>query len=146
MKALSCLLSVALVASAATPSWAAATLASSQTGVAAITQSGNVRVAVGTTLEGNTRIVVAKGAAGKDTIVSYGDGCDVRLRPGQVYTILDESPCAPPPPATEAAAGGLTGGIGPAAIAGVAIAGAIAGGVLAATGGKSSGNPVYISP
>ena len=144
MKALSCLLSVALVASAATPSWAAATLASSQTGVSAITQSGNVRVAVGATLEGNTRIVVAKGPDGKDTILRYEDGCDVRLRPGQVYTILDESPCAPPP-ATESSAG-LTGGIGPAAIAGVAVAGAIAAGVIAATSGKSSGNPVYISP
>ena len=144
MKALSCLLSLALVAAASTPSLASATIETTATGVSA----GGARLGVGTSVEGLTRVVVAKGRAGQVTILRYDDGCTVSLRPGQVYTVLNQSPCAPSEPTTppQAEATGL-GGIGATAVVGVVVAGAIAGGVIAATSGKgSNNNPIYISP
>lgn len=147
MKSITCLLGATLAMSFATVSSAAVVVESSLTGVAAVSQSGRVRVAVGSTVNGQTRIVVGRGRAGQDTVLRYADGCEVRLRPGQVYTVLDVSPCAPaarPEPVTEAP---VLGGITAPAVVGLAVAGAIAGGVVAATSGKGSGTPpIYISP
>lgn len=147
MKSITCLLGATLAMSFATVSSAAVVVESSMTGVAAVSQSGRVRVAVGSTVNGQTRIVVGRGRIGQDTVLRYTDGCEVRLRPGQVYTVLDVSPCAPPArpePVTETP---VLGGITAPAVVGVAVAGAIAGGVVAATSGKGSGTPpIYISP
>lgn len=144
------LASAALLVSATTVSWAAAVIESSGTGVSAVTQSGNVGVDVGSGVDSRTRLVVASGR-GAETVLRYEDGCSISLKPGQVYTVLDQSPCAapsaPPPNPGPAAAAGLTSGIGATAVVGVVVAGAIAGGVVAATSGKGSSAPtVFISP
>lgn len=143
MRALSCLLSVAVLVSATAQSWGAATVSSTPTGVSVVTHTGNSRVRVGDVVEG--RIVVGRGSG--ETVLSFEDGCEVRLKPGQVYTVPSVSPCgaaAQNQPLVPPAETGL--GMGAAAVAGVAVAGIIAGGVIAATSGKKSSNPVYISP
>lgn len=151
MKFVSAILSAALVVSATTASRASIVVESSGTGVSAVTQSGNVGVELGSAVENRTRLVVA-GGRGAETVIRYDDGCAVTLKPGQVYTVLDQSPCAAqasqlPSVAPTAAATGLAGGIGATAVVGVVVAGAIAGGVVAATSGKGASAPTnYISP
>jgi len=145
MKAYYCVAGVILAASISTSSLAAVTVESTGTSVSAVTRSGSVRIPVGSQVENQTRVVVARGPAGRETILRYEDGCEVRLRPGQVYTVLDVSPCTPAAPAETPAAGVLGA---PVVIGGVIVAGALVGGIIAATsGGRGSGNlPVYISP
>lgn len=144
MRAYYCVAGVILAISSSTASLAAVTVESTGTGISAVTRSGSVRIPVGGQVENQTRIVVAKGPAGRETVLRYEDGCEVRLRPGQVYTVLDQSPCTPAAPAETPAAGF----IGMPVIAGVVVAGALVGGIVAATsgGGGSGSLPVYISP
>ena len=127
-------------------SWASAVVEISGTGVTAVTPAGRARVATGSVVESRTRLVVARGPANRETVLRYEDGCEVRLRPGQVYTVLDEPPCAPAQPPVETTAPGSI--IGTPAIVGVIAAGALAGGIIAATSGKGSNGslPIYISP
>ncbi|MFV0279917.1 MAG: hypothetical protein ACK5JM_04040 [Rhodoblastus sp.] len=112
-------------------------------------------------MDAQSRIVVGKGRAGKNTVLRYDDGCQVSLRPGQVYTVPDISPCRQATqqqqqqqpaqqPATEAS---TFGGIStPVVVGGVLVAGAIAGGVVAATSNNNNNNwnywipTTYVSP
>lgn len=123
-------------------SWASVTVDSSPTGVASVSQRGAVRLNVGDRLDANSRVQVARGRG--DTVLRYDDGCEVRLRPGQIYTVLDVSPCVPAvAPVVQTP---VLGGIAP-AVVGVAVAGAVVGGVVAVTSGKGGTRaPIYISP
>lgn len=122
--------------------WAAATVASSATGVTADVRGRASSLVVGSSVEAGVSLLVGRGRG--ETVLTFDGGCRVTLQPGQTYVIPEVAPCVPPAAPAEAAAGGL-GGIPVAVVGGVVVAGGVAG-VVAATSKSGSSAVPYLSP
>lgn len=143
MRTVSSAVGAVMMVCLASPGWASATLESSKTGAAYQSNRGMSVLKVGDRVGDNTRIVVAGGQG--DTVLRYDDGCEVRLNPGEVHTVLNLSPCGAAPVAPVEASLGL-GLSAPVVVGGIAVVGIVAGVAVAASGKSSSNPPVYISP
>lgn len=134
----------AAVAFAASSALASVTVSSSVTGVSLETRMGRVAVAVGSEVNNGVRIHVgsAVGGSGGDTTLRFDNGCEVTLRPGQIYTV----PAAPPCISSAVPPGGVGASvvdIAPAAI-GAGFVG-IGAAVAVSAGSKGSAGVPYIS-
>lgn len=147
MKSISLALGIVLVLSGTANSWASATVVSTAAGVTGKVGVKATTYTVGSVLDGGMRVTVSNSRVAAerdiDTVLRYEDGCEVRLKQGAVYTISDEPPCKVGVVSVTEASGFS---IGPAAISGLAVAGAVIGGVVVATSGKKASSPIYISP
>lgn len=116
----------------------AAILEQTSTGVSAMSGAGSQRVLVGQEVMGGTRLVVARGRG--VSVVQFGNGCAVTLRPGQVYTVPATSPCEPVAPPTQEP---LAGGLGPSTVGAGLVAAGVGAALFVGLSSKSNTPPPY---
>lgn len=136
----------AVLAVANSSAFASVTLESSMTGVSVETRTGRAAVPVGSQVDRGARVHVANavGGNGGETTLRFDNGCEVKLRPGQVYTVPAEPPCAPVSGAEGAAAASL-GGVAPAVVGAGLVAVGVGAAVAVSARSKSSAPLPYIS-
>ncbi len=120
--------------------YASATLTSVQGAVQANTGSGFTAVSASTTLKTGDRVMVG---AHSSAILTYDNGCSVRIKPGEVTSVLKEGICnfgtTQQPGTVPGSAGGAGATAGAAGVAAIAIgAGAAA---LVISNRKSTSSP-----
>ena len=147
MRSVSFIATVALLASSSSFCWASATVKSAPYGVQGYLSAGLASVPPGTEIAVGTRLVVNRapqGAVGGDTVLRFDDGCEVSLKPGQVYTVGAGSPCKAASEGSDVSV--VSPSIGaPALIGGGFLVAGVVAGVIAATGKSAQQSPVYIS-
>ncbi len=152
MRFFAAFVTAAFVSASVTSAWAGARVESSPLGVMVLSKGSKAEIGLGGEVPSGARLIVKQTPAGMEkaeTLLKFADGCVVVLKPGQVFTVGENSPCAfkAQEQQSDGEGGDLFGGSGAGYVIGGLALLAVAGGVVAATSNnQKSSQPAYISP